>query len=215
MNIFEAVKQSVTTRQAAEHYGIRVNRNGMCVCPFHNDKNPSMKVDRRFHCFGCQVDGDVIDFVARLYGITGREAALRLVQDFSIPYKNGRDVHKTPIIPRLRQEREKQRIKRKEQHCFKVLSDYYHLLCRWETDFAPQTAEEEWNPRFAESMQYKSYVGHLLDVMLFSDMEERTSLINRYEKELKNLEQRMEAFSNGDRVNRNRSHSRSTSTLEH
>ena len=24
----------------------------MCVCPFHDDKNPSMKVDRRFHCFG-------------------------------------------------------------------------------------------------------------------------------------------------------------------
>ena len=57
-NVFEAVKQSVTTRQAAEHYGIRVNRNGMCVCPFHNDKNPSMKVDKRFHCFGCQADGD-------------------------------------------------------------------------------------------------------------------------------------------------------------
>ena len=61
MNVFEAVKQSVTTRQAAEHYGIRVGRNGMCVCPFHDDKNPSMKVDRRFHCFGCQADGDVID----------------------------------------------------------------------------------------------------------------------------------------------------------
>ena len=43
MNVFEAVKQSVTTRQAAEHYGIRVGRNGMCVCPFHDDKNPSMK----------------------------------------------------------------------------------------------------------------------------------------------------------------------------
>ena len=36
MNVFEAVKQSVTTRQAAEHYGVRVGRTGMCVCPFHN-----------------------------------------------------------------------------------------------------------------------------------------------------------------------------------
>ena len=54
MNVFEVVKQSVTTRQAAEHYGVRVGRTGMCVCPFHDDKNPSMKVDRRFHCFGCQ-----------------------------------------------------------------------------------------------------------------------------------------------------------------
>ena len=46
MNVFEAVKQSVTTRQAAERYGIRVGRNGMCVCPFHEDKNPSMKVPK-------------------------------------------------------------------------------------------------------------------------------------------------------------------------
>ena len=45
MNVFEAVKGNVTTRQAAEMYGIHVNRNGMAVCPFHNDKNPSMKVD--------------------------------------------------------------------------------------------------------------------------------------------------------------------------
>ena len=57
MTLFEAVKQSVTTRQAAEYYRIRVNRNGMCLCPFHEDKHPSMKVDKRFHCFACQADG--------------------------------------------------------------------------------------------------------------------------------------------------------------
>lgn len=61
MDVFEAVKQAVTTRQAAEHYGIHMGRNGMACCPFHKDKTPSLKVDRRFHCFGCQADGDVID----------------------------------------------------------------------------------------------------------------------------------------------------------
>ena len=60
MNVFNAVKSSITTRQAAELYGLTVNRKGMCKCPFHEDKNPSMKVDKRFHCFGCQADGDVI-----------------------------------------------------------------------------------------------------------------------------------------------------------
>ena len=88
MNVFEAVKQFVTTRQAAEHFGIRVGRNGMCVCPFHADKNPSMKVDRRFHCFGCQADGDVIDFVSRLEAVSPKEAALILAQAFSIPYED-------------------------------------------------------------------------------------------------------------------------------
>ena len=36
MNVFEAVKPNISTRQAAEMYGIKVNRNGMAVCPFHN-----------------------------------------------------------------------------------------------------------------------------------------------------------------------------------
>lgn len=87
MNVFEAVKETtVTTRQAAEAYGIPVRRNGMCLCPFHNDKNPSMKVDQRFHCFGCQADGDVIDFTAKLFGLSVKEAALKLAADFGVSY---------------------------------------------------------------------------------------------------------------------------------
>ena len=112
MNIFEAVKQSVTTRQAAEHYGVRVGRNGMCVCPFHDDKNPSMKVDRRFHCFGCQADGDVIDFVSRLENVSPREAALMLAQDFSIPYED-KEPPSRSRRPYPRQETPDQQFKRK------------------------------------------------------------------------------------------------------
>ena len=76
MNVFEAVKQSVTTRQAASYYGIRVGRNGMACCPFHNDRTPSMKVDSRYYCFGCGASGDVIDFAASLHGLGNRDAAV-------------------------------------------------------------------------------------------------------------------------------------------
>ena len=78
-NVFEAVKQSVSTREAAEFYGIEVKRNGMACCPFHDDKNPSMKVDQRFHCFGCGEDGDVIDFTAKLFNrwAFSQEAGIR------------------------------------------------------------------------------------------------------------------------------------------
>lgn len=86
MNVFEAIKDNVTTRQAAEMYGIRVNRHGMAVCPFHNDRNPSMKVDMRFHCFACQADGDAVDFVSRLFGLPSKEAAMKLADDFGICY---------------------------------------------------------------------------------------------------------------------------------
>ena len=74
-NIFADVKAAVTTRQMAEHYGLRPDRHGMVCCPFHGDKHPSMKVDARFHCFACGADGDVIDFVARLRGVRNIEAA--------------------------------------------------------------------------------------------------------------------------------------------
>ena len=90
MNIFEAVKTNVTAKQAAESYGIKVGRNGMAICPFHPDHHPSMKVDRRFHCFGCQADGDVIDFTARLCGLSNYEAAKKLAEDFSVDYDTGR-----------------------------------------------------------------------------------------------------------------------------
>lgn len=100
MNVFEAVKPNVTTRQAAEMYGIRVNRNGMAVCPFHNDRNPSMKVDKRFHCFACQADGDAVDFVSKLFGLPSKEAAMKLADDFGISYDSRQ---KPKVKPHIRE----------------------------------------------------------------------------------------------------------------
>ncbi|MCI5610176.1 MAG: CHC2 zinc finger domain-containing protein, partial [Roseburia sp.] len=45
MNIFHEIKSMISVRQVAESYGLKVNRNGMACCPFHNDKHPSMKID--------------------------------------------------------------------------------------------------------------------------------------------------------------------------
>ena len=84
MNFFETVKQTVTTRQAAERYWLSVNQSGMARCPFHADHNPSMKVDDRFYCFGCGNSVDVIDFTARLFGISLKNAAQKLSADFGI-----------------------------------------------------------------------------------------------------------------------------------
>ena len=58
MGLFDEVKQNVTVRQAAERYGLKPNRSGLIRCIFHNDKSPSMKVDRRYYCFGCGCTGD-------------------------------------------------------------------------------------------------------------------------------------------------------------
>ena len=172
-------------------YGILVGRNGMCVCPFHDDKNPSMKVDRRFHCFGCQADGDVIDFVSRLENVSPREAALMLAQDFSIPYEDKEPPSRSRPKRNPRKESPEQQFKRMERYCFRVLSDYHNLLRRWKRDYAPKTPEEEWHPLFVEALQKQSHVEYLLDVLLFSDIGERAALITSYGKEVRNLERRM------------------------
>lgn len=83
-NIFQTIKNKITTREAAELYGLKVGRNGMACCPFHPDRNPSLKVDERFHCFGCGADGDVIDYAAKLFHLTNIEAARKLAGDFGI-----------------------------------------------------------------------------------------------------------------------------------
>jgi hypothetical protein len=60
---FSLLYFSVSRRACSfAHSTTKVGRNGMAVCPFHPDKNPSTKLDKRYHCFACQADGDVIDF---------------------------------------------------------------------------------------------------------------------------------------------------------
>lgn len=195
MNVFEAVKQSVTTRQAAEFYGIWVSRSGMAVCPFHNDKNPSMKVDKRFHCFGCGADGDVIDFAALLHGIRKYEAAVKLAEDFGISYdqRGHGPPEKTSPVQR-RSVCEKLRILQAEQHCFQVLADYSHLLRQWREEYAPKSETEQLHPLFGEALQKQSYVEYLLDTLLSGTAEEKAKLLSEQGKKVKELEQRITAF---------------------
>ena len=187
MNVFEAVKGNVTARQAAELYGIRVNRHGMAVCPFHNDKNPSMKLDMRFHCFACQADGDAVDFVSRLLGLPGKEAAVKIANDFGIGYDSGR---KPSVRARIREPTPEQKYQQEENRCYKVLSDYFHHLRTWKQQYAPKQPEDEWHPLFVEALQRESHIEYLLDVLLYGTAEEKKALVAEQRKEVMNLEQR-------------------------
>ena len=194
MNVFEAVRGNVTARQAAELYGIRVNRHGMAVCPFHNDKNPSMKVDKRFHCFACQADGDAVDFVSRLFGLPSKEAAMKIANDFGIGYDSGR---KPSVRARIREPTPEQKYQQEENRCYKVLSDYYHLLREWKEQYAPKQPEDEWHPLFVEALQRERHIEYLLDVLLYGTAEEKKALVAEQRKEVIRLEQRFAEHPDG------------------
>ena len=199
-NVFEAVKQSVSTREAAEFYGIKVRRNGMACCPFHDDKNPSMKVDQRFHCFGCGEDGDVIDFTAKLFDLSPKEAAEKLAQDFGLIY----DSQAPPRRRYVRQKTEAQKFREDRQRCYRVLSDYYYLLKKWEADHSPRTPEEEPHPRFVEAIQKKTYVEYLLDLFLYESEEEQKAWIAEHTAEITHLERRLKIMAENKPTNRER-----------
>ena len=187
-SVFEAVKQSITVREAAQMYGIEVNRSGMACCPFHDDKNPSMKLNEEyFYCFGCGATGDVIDFPARLYNLSPKEAAEKLAQDFGLAY----DSQAPPRRRYVRQKSETQKFKEDRDHAFRVLADYFHLLRKWETDYTPKTPEENPHPRFMEAIQRKDYVGYLLDFFLEDGPEEQKLWIAEHQSEIAKLERRV------------------------
>ncbi|MCC2199675.1 CHC2 zinc finger domain-containing protein [Faecalibacterium sp. CLA-AA-H233] len=106
----------------------------MMCCPFHGDKHPSMKVDSRFHCFACQADGDVIDFVGRLFQLSPYKAVEKLKEDFGMALADGKVRLAPRRPPTVRQQ----------------LLDYYRCLQRWRVRYAPQSPTEELHPCFLE-----------------------------------------------------------------
>ena len=209
MTLFETVKNSVTVKQAAEHYGCKVNRGDMICCPFHDDRHPSMKLNRDyFYCFGCGAAGDVIDFVARLFGLSSYEAAKKLAYDFGI------DPDKPPAAMALKKPYPLARAFRNdEMYCQRVLCDYLHLLERWKVEYAPQSPEKIGAPietncfdgemrssgaseltclhgsegctacndeddRFVEACHMIEYVNYLLDVLTFAELEQRVKAVD-------------------------------------
>ena len=200
-NVFEAVKQSVSAREAAEFYGIEVKRNGMACCPFHDDKNPSMKLNEEyFYCFGCGATGDVIDFTAKLFDLSPKEAAEKLAQDFGLIY----DSQAPPRRRYVRQKTEAQQFREDRQRCYRILSDYYYLLKKWESDHSPRTPEEKPHPRFVEAIHKKIYVEYLLDLFLYESEEEQKAWIAEHTAEITHLERRLKIMAENKPTNRER-----------
>ena len=164
-NIFTAIKAAVTTKQAAETYGLKVNRNGMTYCPFHEDRHPSMKVDERYYCFGCHETGDVIDFTARLFGLTPYDAAQKLAWDFHI------DPTTPPPPAAGAMKKQAVQAKQDESLCMKVLVDYEATLRRWKEQYAPSSPDAPWDDRFVEACKMLDSVTAMVDILFMPDAE--------------------------------------------
>ena len=128
-----------------------------------------MKVDFRFHCFGCGADGDVIDFTAKLFQLSLRQAAEKLAADFGLSATDNfqplpcKPVEK-PLSP-------------KEQF-YKILCGYRSLLANWRMAYAPKNPEASLHPCFVASLHYADRVQYLLDILLRGSPNEKQQLLN-------------------------------------
>ena len=179
MTIYETIKAAVPMKQAAEHYGLKVSRNGMACCPFHHDRHPSLKLNEDyFFCFGCGAKGDVIDLVARLFDLSSYDVAQKLTADFGISTVPGQAAAASckPKRPHIRQFRED------EMLCFRVLTDYLHLLEDWKVRYAPKTPDEPYDDRFVEACQMLCHIEYMADVLTVGDLKERVALVDELMK---------------------------------
>lgn len=176
MDLFTQIKMAVSVKEAAEYYGLEVNRGNMVCCPFHNDRTPSMKLNEDyFYCFGCGATGDVIDLVAKLFNLSSYDAAKKLAYDFGI------DPVKPPAAAALRKPKYPlaKAFQKEELHCQRILYDYLHLLENWKVQCAPETPEDTLDDRFVEACQMHCYIEYMADVLTVGDLEERVALVDK------------------------------------
>ena len=200
-NIFEQVKNQVTARSAAEFYGIRVGRNGMACCPFHDDHAPSLKLDRNFICFGCQEKGDVIHFVERLFGIHPIDAARKLITDMSLSIATASARRKTRThAPPVQRERvsTSEQFSTLETYYYMVLSKYRARLKEQKDRYAPEDPDEEWDPRFVEALACLDHVEYLLDLLLFGEMNEKLEMMEDMKDRVKQIAEETGFYSSAE-----------------
>ena len=198
MRIFEIVKENVNLREAAELYGIDVNRYSKALCPFHNDRHPSLYVaDNHYYCFTCGEHGDVIDFVGRLFQLSPYDAARKLAADFHLT------PDKPPSAAALHAKRirtEAQQLRENERLCFSILSDYARVLRDWKVRYAPQSPAEAPDERFVEACHKLDEVEYYLDILTSGNSYERSEVIHQQmaNGKLDRLRQRLEKIHEGE-----------------
>ena len=130
-----------------------------------------MKVDFRFHCFGCGADGDVIDFTAKLFQLSLRQAAEKLASDFGLSA--------TGNFPR-------QPLKIAEcKDPIQTLYECCAILSDWRTQFAPKSSEEELHPCFVASLRHTAYIQYLI---------ENRHFLTEHRKEVQQIAQRIRKY---------------------
>ncbi len=168
MNLFETIKAAVSIPEAAKYYGLSPDCGSKICCIFHDDQTPSLQLNEDyFYCYGCQASGDVVDFVARLFGLTCLQAAQKLAHDFGIdPNTPARSA-----LPVFGRDAELEEAIRKLQELVKTLRT-------WQREYAPKVPGEKYDKRFARACLELPTMEYYLEALRFGDSKERQKILH-------------------------------------
>ena len=196
MNIFSQVKEHLTARQAAEYYGLKVKRNGTACCPFHDDKHPSMKIDKNYYCFACGVGGDVVDYVSRMFRLSQYDAALKLIDDLTLPVDaKGNAELSVQEKERIRRKKaERERITRIRERFEKWCSQTVDILknCISEIDSANRfligkPPDIIFSEDYAQMLHAEPLINYWLDILCMGDVSDRQELFLKDRKKVEDI----------------------------
>lgn len=162
MTVFEQVKSAVDMKTVAEGYGLHIDRGGMCICPFHEERTPSAKIyPDALHCFGCGTHVDVIGFTQKMFGLDKPiDAVKKLNEDFGLHIDIGKSPTAEEVSEYQKRIAEKREYEEWEKSAWRTLNSYLWLMREWR-QLAPKSPDEEPDRRFIYALHHLDYAEYL------------------------------------------------------
>lgn len=198
MSLIREVKERADIVKVAELYGMKLNRAYKCVCPFHKEKTASLSISPQkqiWKCFGCGKGGDVISLVSELLNINALEAAKSINYTLGLGLDPNQKSSYFQINKYKNRQKTEEMFKKWELDTFILLTDYLHLLWRWEEEYVPKNMEEDPNELFVEAMHNKDYIEYVIDTIFIEGTNGDKIWFWKHEKKVvKRIESRIRTY---------------------
>ncbi|MFR8144777.1 MAG: CHC2 zinc finger domain-containing protein [Clostridia bacterium] len=198
MSIIREVKERANIVKVAEFYGMKLNRAYKCVCPFHKEKTASLSISPQkqiWKCFGCGKGGDVISLVSELLNINALEAAKSINYTLGLGLDPNQKSDYFQINKYKNKQKTEEMFKKWELNTFILLTDYLHLLWKWEEENAPKNMDENPNELYVEAMHNRDYIEYLIDTIFIDGTNEDKIWFWKHEKKVvRRIESRVRTY---------------------
>lgn len=125
LDVFEECRERIPAQQAAEFYGLEIDRAGRARCCFHSpDRHPSMTFKgSAFRCWSCGAHGSSIDLTAQIFSLSPLDAVKKLSTDFML----GLELDKPPNTATVAADQHRQEVRQT-----------FEMFERWRGDMLQQ-----------------------------------------------------------------------------